>query len=357
MSEYKLVVSELKVPVIKFNFDEVMSKLDETVSKYENIIVTEDTVKGNKKILAELNSAKKEIETFRKKVKKEANKPVKEAEEKCKQLVARIDEAYDPIKEQMENWIESERVKKKENVELVKIQTQEEIQLKPEYLARVEIKDKYLNSSESLNKVKVDMVQQFQTLKLEQDLEQQKIDTVNTIIEAYNDSLEFKFNASNFSHLMNEDVATISATVKQMVLKRKEDEKAKKEQIEIEKQEAIKAAELKVKEDARLEAERVERERIAEEQRVEREHQAELKRIENERIAAEKRIREEAQAEAIRTTETIVESVSKFVPVEAKEEEPLLTITMKLKATNDQFTALKEYVKASGVKAKFKIEL
>lgn len=356
MSEYNLVVQKKVAPVINFSNDEILKSLEETIEKYKNIVVTEETAKGNKKVLAELNAAKKEVETFRKNIKKEMTAPIKDFEEKCKTLVAKIDEAYDPIKLQMENFIEHQRKEKEVSVNLIIEQTKEEIELKAKYLDQIELKDKYMNSSESLNKIKADVVEQFKTLKMLQDMEQMKIDTVNSIVAAYNEKLTFKYSFDDFERYIDEEttVADLTQIVNRKVESRLEEEKAELVRIEEAKQLAVEHARIQAKLDAEREAEekadKIAHDNLVVEQQKEKEHQDELKRIEKENELKEQKIREEAQTEAVRTTETIVESVSKHIPVEAKEEDPVNDYMLEIKATDQQLEAIKSYLEASGVK-------
>ena len=214
---------------------------------------------------------------------------------------------------------------------------------------QVELKDQYLNSSMSINKVKEDIVIQFNNLKMLQDMEQMKIDTIHSILNAYNEQLRFKYTFEDFERIITDEisVAELSNTVKRKVKYRLEEEQAELIKIEEEKQQAIKQAKLDAEKDA-------EQKRIKEEQK----HQQELKMREREenkrirRLEAEKemlkqqaetrlKVLEEEKNSAI---ENIAESVNEFIPIMADIEDSILTFKFEISDTGERIETLKNYL-------------
>ncbi|WP_050607240.1 DUF1351 domain-containing protein [Clostridium niameyense] len=182
MNKLQLKVLENKPAEVNFNYEEISNNLDIVLKKYEGIVVTEDTVKDGKKVIADLRKGKKSLDEFRKKTKKELTAPVKEFEDKCKELSKKFDEVIDPIVEQAEQFEEKRKFEKKIEVEKV---IDEVCKLKG--LDELPLEDSYLNKSTSLKSIKTELIKvadnillQQATFKANADLIKSKIEVVNT---------------------------------------------------------------------------------------------------------------------------------------------------------------------------------
>ena len=182
MNKLQLKVLENKPAEVHFNFDEISNYLDSTLNKYQGIIVTEETIKDGKKVIADLRKGKKSLDEFRKKTKKELTKSVTEFENQCKELSKKFDEVIDPINEQAEQIEIKRKEEKKMEVEKV---IKEVCKLKD--VDNLPLEDSYLNKSTSLKSIKEDLIKvadnillQQTTLKANEDLIKSKIEVVNT---------------------------------------------------------------------------------------------------------------------------------------------------------------------------------
>lgn len=200
MNKLQLKVLENKPAEVHFNFDEISNYLDSTLNKCQGIVVTEETIKDGKKVIADLRKGKKSLDEFRKKTKKELTKSVTEFENQCKELGKKFDEVIDPINEQAEQFEIKRKEEKKMEVEKV-------IKLVCElkHVENLPLDDKYLNKSMSLKAIKEDLISVANQMLLEKAnhkknvaLIEGKIDLANAkygvtmVKEPYISMLEYK---------------------------------------------------------------------------------------------------------------------------------------------------------------------
>lgn len=344
----KLQVTELRIGKVEaakidWNGAEIKASLDLALEDYRNMVVTEETLKGSKKVMADLNKHAKAIDDFRKNTVKQLNPDIKAFEAEAKELVLMIKEARKVIDEQVETFIIRQREEKKELVKCAIDSVSHQIELKPKYLERVELKEQYLNSSMTINKVTEDLKLQFNQLLQKQIMEQNKIDTIKVIVDTFNDKLTFKFDPNEFDYLLDSDIAYISSVVNDKVKGRYLEEQAELERIEREKQEAVERAEREAKEKAEREAkEKIEAEKREQELlrlKTQQEYEAKLKKQEFEALEQQRKLQEE-QAKVL---EAVSKQVEKTVPVE-NEKSRKRKVTLEIKATKEQMQALKNYM-------------
>lgn len=101
---------------IDLNFDELEKQLDRRLEEYKGAIFTEDSKDIAKKEVASLRKLKKEIDEVRKRVKKEWMKPYDDFEARMKRLTAKVDEPINLINDQVKDFEEKRRAKKKERI-------------------------------------------------------------------------------------------------------------------------------------------------------------------------------------------------------------------------------------------------
>lgn len=333
----ELRIGKVEAAAIEWNGAEIKASLDVALEEYRNTVVTEQTLKGSKKVMADLNKQVKAIDDFRKTTVKQLNPSIKQFETEAKELVSMIKEARTVISDQVEKFIIKQREEKKEIVESLIDAVSHEIELLPKYLERIERKDNYLNASITANKIREDVILQFNALKAEQDMEQLKIDTIKSTLDVYNEKLEFKFQASYFDYLMDNDLTVISNVVKQKVEERYQEEQAKIKRMQEEKERAIEEAKRQAELEAKREAEAA---RLAEEKR----HQEELRQKE---IETNKAI-DKARATEFKANRIVTETVEQFediIPVETEVFEDLKEITLHVLAEQSKLDALEAYLK------------
>lgn len=138
---------------VNFNYEEISNHLDGVLKQYSGIIVTEDTIKDGKKVIAELRKGQKSLDEFRKKTKKELTAPVKAFEEQCKELSKKFDEVINPIVEQADQFEEKRKEEK-----AVEVQKVIKIVCEFKHVEDLPMDDKYLNKSMSLKAIREDLI-------------------------------------------------------------------------------------------------------------------------------------------------------------------------------------------------------
>ncbi|NFS06291.1 DUF1351 domain-containing protein [Clostridium botulinum] len=200
MNKLQLKVLENKPAEVHFNFDEISNYLDSTLNKYQGIVVTEETIKDSKKVIADLRKGQKSLDEFRKKTKKELTKSVTDFENQCKELSKKFDEVINPINEQAEQFEEKRREEKK-----VEVQKVIKLVCELKHVEYLPLDDKYLNKSMSLKAIKEDLISIANQMLLEKanrkknvTLIEGKIDLANAkygvtmVKEPYVNMLEYK---------------------------------------------------------------------------------------------------------------------------------------------------------------------
>ncbi len=91
--------------IVEANFDTIKSELRHTLESYD-LIITEQTVRGGKDAMAELNKIKKNIKDKEKAALEQALAPVAGFKDKVKELVTLVEEAREKITKQVEIYIE-----------------------------------------------------------------------------------------------------------------------------------------------------------------------------------------------------------------------------------------------------------
>ena len=332
-----------------------------------------------------MNKQAKEIDEFRKATVKVLNPDIKQFESEAKELVTMIKDARTFVSDQVKNFEEEERERKREVALLLIEQTRNEIELNEKYLQMIEVKDEYMLAAANPTKVKKLIVENFKEVKAIQDAEQLKIDTVHIILDAHNERLTFKFEFEYFERHINDETSLqeLSAIVNAAVNKRLADEQAELERIKKAQEEAVAKAKFEAELKAKQEAERVkleeERKHKEELDRIEKEKQEALWRVEFEkRQAAEKietekrmaeqeakelaakveadrleaiRVVEAEKQEAIRLAEEARAKVIEEARLEAERLAPVVnnrqkvnTVVLEIKGNKNQLEALKAYM-------------
>jgi len=340
-----LQVTELKIgkvspAQIEWNGAEIKASLDVALENCRNTVVTEETLKGSKKTMAELNKQAKAIDDFRKTTVKNLNPDIKKFESEAKELVTMIKEARTVISDQADKFEADRKAKKESDVAILISTCKEESTLRDEYKDRIELLDSYLNATMTLTKIKADIEQQLSVLAVEQQSFDNKVDTVKAFIDILNDTyaLQVPLDYENFSHLISLDVSELKTKVEELAQRRQKQEFEAAERIRLE-------AERQAKEEAdRIIAEEKAKQQ-AELDRIEAEKQAEI----NRRVQEEtKAVKEEAEQQ-IEKAETVANISNSFMPVESEIEEPRMDRFYALLGTAEEFEALDRYLEASGI--------
>lgn len=199
------------IPVIKFNKEGLKLALKEHLEKYGNLVVTPETEKDCKKVKSELGKLEKSIEDFRKNTKKAISEPIAKFEEDCKELVALIHEVKKPIDTQLKE-IEDVRKAEKEALireEIAKIVT--EYSLDEKHSSQIDIKATWLNKTTSMNKVTTELKNLAETLKIAQMSVQKNIGLIRSTCELHNARLKKPLDVIGWIELLDkgEEIQTI----------------------------------------------------------------------------------------------------------------------------------------------------
>lgn len=165
--EIQLQDIEVKQGEIKFpKYAETLQsaqKLNEALSTVE---VTEETIKTNKKLVAEVRKEADKLDDVRKKVKSEINQPYVEFEKLVKEIITTVKQGEDLIRQQVREFEEKERQAKYD--ELMKI-----IELRLNHYTLIRqaninidliLEPKLLNKSVSMNKAEEQIVDKLENI-------------------------------------------------------------------------------------------------------------------------------------------------------------------------------------------------
>jgi hypothetical protein len=201
-------IEEESLPVIKINFDVLKTALTERLKNYAGIIVTEKNLQGCKATQKELAGLRTKIDTYRKDKKKALSAPITFFEDQCKELIALIEKAEEPIKEGIKVFDDKKRnAKYKIAEDLIKVVISE-VGLNEKYGSRLDVSEKYCNLTAKDSDVKCDLEARALALKVEQDREAELLDIIIDAIDAENERLETKMKFEDFRRLVDRGMAT-----------------------------------------------------------------------------------------------------------------------------------------------------
>lgn len=114
------MMEELKVVqqagVISTNLDAIEAEIKEQMAEYKDYVVTEDSVKTDKKVLADLRKLEKDLNNARIATKKEYMKAFDEFEGRCKSVIALVSEPINLINSQIKLFDEEKKLEKVEHI-------------------------------------------------------------------------------------------------------------------------------------------------------------------------------------------------------------------------------------------------
>ncbi|WP_028124757.1 DUF1351 domain-containing protein [Eremococcus coleocola] len=152
------------------NAERILASAERLNEELRNVVVTDDTIKSNKKLVAEVRKQADFLDSHRKRVKKELLVPYLDFEETVKEIVETVKEGESIVRSQVRAFEEQERENKK-------VALQDVIKKRLRHYPKIEkyevdtnnfIKPQMLNKSTSLDKAEKELVE---TLKdVEKDL-------------------------------------------------------------------------------------------------------------------------------------------------------------------------------------------
>lgn len=139
------------------NFDETLTKAKLIRDALSTVVVTPDTVRANKKLLAKLNKAFNTIDTERKRVKREFVEPFKRVDDEVKELKGIVDEATGYVRSQIRELEEIERDEKEKEIKAIWDKRVDRLDIKPFLFFEHFLTPKHLNKTTSMSKVEKEM--------------------------------------------------------------------------------------------------------------------------------------------------------------------------------------------------------
>lgn len=130
---------------------EIAEFLDKMLVQYKDVVVSAETVKDDKKLVADLRKRKTEVDDFRKKTKKELTEEVSLFEADVKDLLKQFDNVINPIDEQIKQLDQMEKDKKRNKIDEFIIKYTNREGLAPGY--GIEFDNKWLNKSATLKSI------------------------------------------------------------------------------------------------------------------------------------------------------------------------------------------------------------
>lgn len=228
---------------IEDNLDAVEASVRSYIEDYTNYVVSEDTVKDSKSLLADIRKQQKALDDERKKIKKEWNAPFDAFEKRAKKVISLYDQPIMLINNQLLKFEEDRKAKRKEDITSIYNELKGELE---EYAPLSHIyNSKWENATTTLKSIREDIQMEFDKASME-------ISTIKSMESKYEDKGLEEYKRTH----------SMQAAIQLMNDYRKKEEEILARQ----------EAERKAKEEReRIEAERAEQERILAEQRAEEE--------------------------------------------------------------------------------------
>lgn len=199
--EFQIIKAEQ--PIISVNFDEVKEALTKKLEEYKDIVVTEESLSGCKYAQKELASLRVDVDNNRKKIKKELSAPITKFEDQCKELIAMIEKAEQPIKDGIKVFDDKRREEKRQIALRIIEEECDYVSLSDKYKAQIEIKDKYMNLTATESDVREDIVAQIYTLRANQTAEEDRLSVIQSAIDRENRILQYKLTIEQFEYAIN----------------------------------------------------------------------------------------------------------------------------------------------------------
>lgn len=111
MGKFDIEVQQTSGSIIT-NLDSIEAELKVKMAEYKDYVVTEDSIKDDKKVLAELRKLEKDLNNARIATKKEYLKAFEEFEARCKDVTALVSEPIELINSQIKLFDEEKKAEK-----------------------------------------------------------------------------------------------------------------------------------------------------------------------------------------------------------------------------------------------------
>ena len=178
---------QTSLPAVSFDYAGLVAWAQGMTSKYQGLVITEDQVSEIRVCMSDLNKAKISVDNSRKETVKKLSAPLKEFEGQIKKVTAIFDTTYKALSDQIQNFVEQEREKKREVVQGI---IAEELAAKEDEVEAfaIPIQDKWLLKSTTLKSIREAVQgiidQRIESLRLQQQAEQARAERASAIEQA-----------------------------------------------------------------------------------------------------------------------------------------------------------------------------
>ena len=176
-------MEELKVTqqqgIISANLDEIEAEIKQQMKDYEDYVVSADSIKSDKKTLADLRKLKTSLDDSRKEVKKAWLAPYEQFEERCKSVIALVDAPINLINSQIKMFEEEKKLEKVEHIKELYAENIQDLERFLPFEKVMEANPKWTNASTKDSDITYDLSGMI--LKVKNDL---------TAIQALNSEIE-----------------------------------------------------------------------------------------------------------------------------------------------------------------------
>lgn len=178
---------QTSLPAVSFDYAGLVAWAQGMTSKYQGLVITEDQVSEIRVCMSDLNKAKISVDNSRKETVKRLSAPLKEFEGQIKKVTAIFDTTYKALSDQIQNFVEQEREKKREVVQGI---IAEELAAKEDEAEAfaIPIQDKWLLKSTTLKSIREAVQgiidQRIESLRLQQQAEQARAERASAIEQA-----------------------------------------------------------------------------------------------------------------------------------------------------------------------------
>lgn len=351
MNEIVRVESILKEATVKkaeinLPMDVIKGCIQDYIKDFEGLVYTDNNIKDAKTDRTTLNKIKKNLNDFGIKTEKALTQDVKNFRAELKEVISIIEEPLKQIDEKVKQYEEEQKELKLIFVKdcITKLCIEQELDV--EDYEKIEVKNQYLNASESKKKIEEDILHQIQNIK--DAKEKRKLEETQIIqaveLENVRNQLNVPLQVGAYVQML--DFKEFEEIKKTIVLdckkqKQQEEEYAKKirEEEERKKQEEIKKIQQ--------EEERKREEAL----RIQREEEEKRKKEEEEKHKKEIEAKEKEKEEALKVAQSVSEQVEKVIPVQPKENEQvkMYKATFKVRGSKEQLEKLLEYFKLAEI--------
>lgn len=182
-------MEELKVTqqqgIINANLDEIENEIKKQMEDYKDYVVSETTLKADKKVLADLRKLKTSLDDSRKEVKKAWLVPYEQFEERCKSVIALVDAPINLINDQIKMFEEEKKLAKVEHIKELYVENIQDLERFLPFEKVMEANPKWLNASTKDGDITYDLSGMILKIKndltaihaLNSEIEQECIDT------------------------------------------------------------------------------------------------------------------------------------------------------------------------------------